>query len=99
MNEKIEKAWENARKVRGKNPDVYRKDDYGNLMYKSSYGKQSDMGWEIDHKYPKSKGGTDSPRNLQAVQWEENRKKAIHIRIRKIKEVRNEYETKYKRFR
>ena len=73
MNNKIEKAWENAHKIRGRNPDVYRKDDYGNIIYKSSYGKQSEMGWEIDHKHPKSKGGTDSSRNLQAVQWEENR--------------------------
>lgn len=76
MNNKIEKAWGNAHKVRGRNPDVYRKDDYGNLIYKSSYGKQSEMGWEIDHIYPKSKGGTDSQRNLQAIQWEENRRKS-----------------------
>ena len=76
MSTKKEIAWENAHKVRGRNPDVYRKDDYGNLMYWSSYGKQSDMGWEIDHIHPKAKGGTDSPRNLQAVQWEENRKKS-----------------------
>ena len=55
MNNKIEKAWENAHKIRGRNPDVYRKDDYGNIIYKSSYGKQSEMGWEIDHKHPKSK--------------------------------------------
>jgi len=72
----IEIAWNSAHKVRGKNPEVYRKDDYGNLMYRSSYGKQSDMGWEIDHIHPKAKGGTDSPRNLQALQWEENRKKS-----------------------
>ena len=45
-------------------------------MYKSSYGKQSEMGWEVDHRHPKSKGGTESPRNLQAVQWEENRLKS-----------------------
>ena len=75
MNNKIEKAWENAHKIRCRHPDVYRK-DYGNIIYKSSYGKQSEMGWEIDHKHPKSKGGTDSSRNLQAVQWEENRSKS-----------------------
>lgn len=76
MATKKEMAWENAHKVRGKNPEVYRKDDYGNLMYWSSYGKQTEMGWEIDHIHPKSKGGTDSQRNLQALQWEENRKKS-----------------------
>ena len=76
MSDKKEVAWENAHKIRGKNSELYRKDDYGNVIYKPSYGKQSDMGWEIDHKHPKSKGGTDSSRNLQAVQWEENRKKS-----------------------
>ncbi len=45
-------------------------------MYKPSYGRQSEMGWEIDHKHPISKGGTDTPNNLHAVQWEENRKKS-----------------------
>lgn len=44
MSDKKEIAWENAHIIRGKNPDVYRKDDYGNVMYKSSYGKQSGMG-------------------------------------------------------
>ena len=45
-------------------------------MYKPSYGRQSEMGWEIDHKHPISKGGTDTPNNLYAVQWKENRKKS-----------------------
>ena len=45
---------------------LYRKDDYGNVMYKSSYGKQSDIGWEVDHRHPISKGGTDSYRNAIA---------------------------------
>lgn len=75
MGDKKEVAWENAHEIRGKNSELYRKDDYGNVIYKPSYGKQSDMGWKIDHKHPKSKGGTDNSRNLQAVQWEENRKK------------------------
>lgn len=75
-NKQIEEAWENAHKIRGKNSELYRKDDYGNIMYKPSYGKQSSMGWEVDHIHPKAKGGTDSQRNLQAVQWEENRKKS-----------------------
>lgn len=26
-------AWNNAHIIRGKNSDLYRKDDYGNLMY------------------------------------------------------------------
>ena len=30
-NKQIEDAWNNAHKIRGRNPDVYRKDDYGNI--------------------------------------------------------------------
>ena len=76
MKDKIENAWENAKKIPGKNSDLYRKDAYGNTIYKPSYGKESTMGWELDHKFPKAKGGSDSPRNIQAIQWEENRKKS-----------------------
>ena len=69
-------AWNNAKPIKGKNPDVYRQDAYGNTIYKSSYGKQSEMGWEVDHKHPVSKGGSDRANNLQALQWEENRIKS-----------------------
>jgi 5-methylcytosine-specific restriction endonuclease McrA len=72
----IEKAWEDSRKIRGKNSDQYRRDPYGNEIFKSSYGKQGEKSWELDHIKPKSKKGSDNPRNIQAVQWEENRKKS-----------------------
>ncbi len=42
--DQIEKAWENAKEIRGKDPDKYRQDPYGNQMYKPSYGKSSEMG-------------------------------------------------------
>jgi 5-methylcytosine-specific restriction endonuclease McrA len=68
-------AWDNAKKIRGKDPNKYRQDPYGNTMYKDSYGKSSEMGWEIDHIKPKSKGGSDSARNLQALNTSTNRSK------------------------
>lgn len=74
--EKKDIAWNNAEEIKGKNPDVYRKDSQGNTIYYSSYGKQTEMGWEIDHKHPVSKGGSDRSNNLQALQWAENRKKS-----------------------
>lgn len=58
--DQIEKAWENAKEIRGKDPDKYRQDPYGNQMYKPSYGKSSEMGWEVDHIKPQSKGGSDA---------------------------------------
>lgn len=63
----IESAWENASTIRGKNPNQYRRDAKGNEIYKAAYGTQGEKGWEVDHKYPRSKGGSDSSRNLQAL--------------------------------
>ena len=77
-----EKAWNRAKTIRGKDRKKYRKDPYGNPMYKPSYGKASDMGWEVDHIKPKSKGGSDSARNLQALNTSINRSKGADGRKR-----------------
>ncbi|WAI01369.1 HNH endonuclease [Methanogenium organophilum] len=74
-NTKKDKAWNNAKTVRGKDPKRYRKDPYGNVICISSYGKTSPMGWDVDHIEPKSKGGSDSTRNLQALNASVNRSK------------------------
>ena len=54
-----QEVWDKAKKVRGKDPDKYRKDKLGNEIYFGSYGKNTEMGWEIDHSKPKCEGGTD----------------------------------------
>ena len=70
-------AWERAQTIRGKNPDTWRKDEMGNTMRKGSYGSvEGDYGWEIDHRKPSSKGGSDHGRNLRALNTQENRKKS-----------------------
>lgn len=71
-----DEVWDKASKVRGKDPDLYRKDKYGNQMYYHSYGKKSAMGWEIDHSKPRAKGGTDHLNNLQAMNTQANREKS-----------------------
>jgi hypothetical protein len=68
-------VWEKGKKVRGKDPNLYRKDKKGNEMYYHSYGKNTPMGWEIDHSKPQSKGGTDHLNNLQPLNTSLNRKK------------------------
>ena len=67
--------FKRAKRIVGKNPDLYREDAYGNVIHRNSYGRNSEMGWEIDHIRPVSKGGTDNIRNLQALQTGENRRK------------------------
>lgn len=71
-----EKAWNRADTIRNKNSDTWRKDDKGNIMRHGSYGTHGEYGWEIDHKKPKSKGGSDHGRNLRALNTKENRKKS-----------------------
>ena len=44
-------------------------------MYKNSYGKNTAMGWDIDHIKPTSKGGKDTINNLQALNSSINRQK------------------------
>jgi len=70
-----EKAWNNAKEIRGKDPDFYRQDPYGNTMYKLSYGKGTTMGWDVDHIKPSSRGGSDATVNLQALNSSVNRSK------------------------
>ncbi len=70
-----DKVWNKSKKVRGKNPDLYREDPYGNTMYKPSHGKGTDMGWDVDHIKPKSRGGSNSTVNLQALNASVNRSK------------------------
>ncbi len=77
--EKKKEVWDKGQKVRGKDPDLYRKDKFGNIMYKPSYGKNSEMGWEIDHSKPQSKGGTDHLNNLQPMNTQANHQKSDKI--------------------
>ena len=74
--ERRDQVWDKGQTIRGKNPDLYRTDKEGNVMYKPSYGKMTGMGWEVDHSKPKSKGGTDHLNNLQPMQSHENRRKS-----------------------
>lgn len=75
-----DKAWNNAKKIRGKDPDQYRQDPYGNVLKQSLYGKDIPMGWEVDHILPESLGGSDSTRNLQALNTRVNREKGDSLK-------------------
>ncbi|MDI7246973.1 MAG: HNH endonuclease [Bacillota bacterium] len=70
--DQLDAVWNKAKKMPGKDPEKYRHDPYGNVMYRPSYGKNSPMGWVIGHIKPESRGGTDSLRNLQALNTKVN---------------------------
>lgn len=74
-----DKAWNNAKRVRGRDPAKYRRDPNGVVIYRYSYGKTSEMGWEVDHITPRSRGGSDATRNLQAFSTRLNRRKGAKL--------------------
>ncbi len=67
------KVWEQAIIVPNYDPNVVRKDCCGAWILKSEFGnRNSNFGWEVDHVYPKSKGGGDEPDNLRPMHWKNN---------------------------
>jgi len=73
--DRIDEVWGRAATIRGKDPSLYRRDVAGNILYKPSYGSDTEMGWEIDHIKPVSRGGSDNLRNLQVLQVATNQSK------------------------
>ena len=68
-------VWEKAEKIPNPNLDAskWRKDYAGAWICHDSYGdRNSDYGWEIDHRKPVAKGGTDDLNNLDPLQWDNN---------------------------
>jgi len=65
-------AWGKARAIPGISANILRKDTYGNKIRKQSYGTHGEYGWQVDHKNPRARGGSESLRNKQALHWREN---------------------------
>lgn len=81
--EQLDQIFAKGKEIPGKDPACYRKDACGNEIYRQSYGKESPMGWEVDHKNPKDNGGTNSMRNLQPLQSSENSSKGAKYPYKK----------------
>jgi len=77
--QEIQDVWDKGATIPGYNADLYRKDKCGNVIYRASYGKNTDMGWDVDHSKPFSKGGTSHPNNLQLLQAAQNRKDKSNV--------------------
>jgi hypothetical protein len=48
-------------------------DEEGNVICRSHYGRRdSQYGWEIDHRHPTALGGSNAFGNLRALHWHAN---------------------------
>jgi len=71
--ELVRKVWKKARSLPGFDPNQTRQDVAGaRIDYDGHGNRDSQFGWEIDHKKPVARGGTDSLDNLRPLQWENN---------------------------
>lgn len=69
----IDAVWQKGRLIPGENPNVWRTDCYGNMIFYADYANiDSVFGWLIDHVVSPVYGGSDNIENLQPVQWEGN---------------------------
>lgn len=65
--------WNKGRPIIGHDPALWRMDDHENLIYRHAYGnRQSEHGWEIDHRAPTGLGGGDDLANKRPLHWRAN---------------------------
>jgi hypothetical protein len=72
----IATVWSKALGIPGQDMRLWRQDQCGAYMYRDHYSNtNSKWGWEIDHIQPVAHRGTDDLSNLQALHWQNNRRK------------------------
>ncbi|XP_031263961.1 uncharacterized protein LOC116122194 [Pistacia vera] len=70
-----QQCWEKAEKVRGRDPDRWRRDALGNIVFRKLVGCPGCLCHDYDHILPYSKGGKSTLENCQVLQATVNRSK------------------------
>ncbi|KAJ8539196.1 hypothetical protein K7X08_013448 [Anisodus acutangulus] len=76
-------CWEKAEKVKGRDPDRWRRDPLGNTVFRKLVGCPGCLCHDYDHIIPYSKGGESTLENCQVLQATVNRSKGNRTDISK----------------
>lgn len=76
-NTTVEAVWNKGAEISGRDSKLWRRDMCGHIIKRVEYGNtKSEYGWEVDHKKPVAKQGSDDLSNLQPLYWKTNRDKS-----------------------
>ncbi|XP_010258323.1 PREDICTED: uncharacterized protein LOC104598108 isoform X2 [Nelumbo nucifera] len=70
-----QQCWEKAEKIKGRDPDRWRRDALGNIVFRKLVGCPGCLCHDYDHIMPYSKGGKSTLENCQVLQATVNRSK------------------------
>lgn len=71
-------CWEKTTKIKGRDPDRWRRDALGNIVFRKLVGCSGCLCHDYDHIHPYSKGGKSTVENCQVLQGAANRAKSNH---------------------
>ncbi|XP_059290719.1 uncharacterized protein LOC132044245 isoform X3 [Lycium ferocissimum] len=78
-----QQCWDKAEKVKGRDPDRWRRDPLGNTIFRKLVGCPGCLCHDYDHIVPYSKGGESTLENCQVLQATVNRSKGNRTDISK----------------
>ncbi|CAA2963219.1 HNH endonuclease [Olea europaea subsp. europaea] len=78
-----QQCWAKAQKIKGRDPDRWRRDPLGNTVFRKLVGCPGCLCHDYDHIIPYSKGGKSTLENCQVLQATVNRSKGNQTEISK----------------
>ncbi|KAL7115056.1 hypothetical protein ACP275_04G160400 [Erythranthe tilingii] len=78
-----QQCWDKAEKIKGRDPDRWRRDPLGNTVFRKLVGCPGCLCHDYDHIVPYSKGGKSTLENCQVLQATVNRSKGNRTEISK----------------